>query len=325
MPGCLLADVRQHSSQCADASCPCKLYLNCFEKWSREFDVDPDNPVGSWLWHRIDKGKLKCYCIVCDMPVSCHRTALRKHHNSLAHSRQVSLLGGLAPRRTVPPDVSSFCEVFEAVHNGKSIHTRGGLEVRSGLFDEKKVVHMLWCVNEALLEQQRRAVWACKVMCIMRDERHGRLHVRFRAVGDNLDLVTGYLGQSRGHSSDSLGVCEATVGIFKRFCTRFFNPPKDCALQECYDDALYQHMCRILEGVSVDSASNELTAATDMSLLPLPNACKRFAPHCKHVLRDAAHSARRLLGRLWAADEVAWGNFQFRWFCSMLSWGLPRP
>ena len=67
---------------------------------------------------------------------------------------------------------------------------------------------------------------------------------------------------------------------------------------------MYAHMIQILEAISVDSASNEITAASDMSLMPLPQACQTFAPNCKHVLRDAAHSARRLLQRLWVADEA---------------------
>ena len=61
-----------------------------------------------------------------------------------------------------------------------------------------------------------------KAMRIMCDERHGRLHVRFRAVGNDLDPATGYLGQSRGHSNDSLGRCEATNGISKKLRTRLF-------------------------------------------------------------------------------------------------------
>ena len=50
-----------------------------------------------------------------------------------------------------------------------------------------------------------------------------------------------------------------------------------------------------------------LTDATYMSLLPLPSACKRVAPRCNHVLKEAGPSARRLLERLWAAYEVMWG------------------
>ena len=63
-------------------------------------------------------------------------------------------------------------------------------------------------------------------------------------------------------------------------------------------------MTQTHEAIEVGSASNEITAASDTSLMPLPQAYQTFAPNCKHVLRDAAHSARKLLQRLWAADEA---------------------
>ena len=51
-----------------------------------------------------------------------------------------------------------------------------------------------------------------------------------------------------------------------------------------------------IEGIAVDSASNETVAVTDMTRLGFPNL--------KWLLRDAAHSARRVLQRLWGCDPV---------------------
>jgi hypothetical protein len=52
----------------------------------------------------------------------------------------------------------------------------------------------------------------------------------------------------------------------------------------------------LIEGIAVDSASNETVAVTDMTRLGFPNL--------KWLLRDAAHSARRVLQRLWGCDPV---------------------
>ena len=163
---------------------------------------------------------------------------------------------------------------------------------------------MLWCCHEALVAQQRVAIRASVVLAIMRGERHGRFHVRFRAVDESFNVTTGYLGQARGRSSDALRVCEATQSIPRSFCTECRDPPREAAVRASWNSELHAHMTQILEAISVDSASNEITAASDMSLMPLPQACQTFAPNCKHVLRDAAHSARKLLQRLWGADEA---------------------
>ena len=53
---------------------------------------------------------------------------------------------------------------------------------------------MLWCCHEALVAQQRAAIRASVVFAITRDERHVRLHARFRAIDEAFNVTTGYLG-----------------------------------------------------------------------------------------------------------------------------------
>ena len=96
------------------------------------------------------------------------------------------------------------------------------------------------------------------VLCIMRDERHGRLHFRFRVVDSNMVVSAGHLGQSVGHQSDAVGILDATKKVFRAFCTRRAHAPATATnVTEVFDEELYLHMQKIFLAISVDSASNE--------------------------------------------------------------------
>ena len=53
----------------------------------------------------------------------------------------------------------------------------------------------------------------------------------------------------------------------------------------------------------MESASNELTSARELCFWH-PDFGSKFLSNCKFILRDAAHSARRILGRGFGADPV---------------------
>ena len=80
-------------------------------------------------------------------------------------------------------------------------------------------------------------------------------------------------------------------------------PPLGSKLEPCANCELYQHMCTITEAISVDSASNELTSTKELCSWH-PDLGSKFLSKCKFILRDAAHSARRILGRGFGADPV---------------------
>ena len=101
-------------------------------------------------------------------------------------------------------------------------------------------------------------------------------------------MTTGYLGQARGYSSDALGFCEATQSILRSCCIEYHDPPHEIAVRPFWNSELYAHVAQILEVLSVGSASNEITAASVMSLMPLPKACQTFAPSCKRVLLSSS-------------------------------------
>ena len=67
---------------------------------------------------------------------------------------------------------------------------------------------------------------------------------------------------------------------------------------------MFEGLCAHIEALSVDSASNEVVSFTDMSKPTDRLEETVLTPQCKHILRDSAHSARRILSRLWKSDTV---------------------
>jgi len=142
-----------------------------------------------------------------------------------------------------------------------------------------------------------------------RDEAHGRMHIRMRCATPDLDVASFYLGQSSEHKPSSLGVVEGTANVFRSFCTRYANAPPSANVTPFFDEEKYEHLRKILEAISIDSASNEVCAATtavNASTGPHQTlqSYSALTPNCRWFLYDCAHKARRILSRPWKADEV---------------------
>ena len=173
-------------------------------------------------------------------------------------------------------------------------------ELPSGRVSPEKLEKMLWCLSEASDDIKREVLRAAEVIQLTRDERHSRLHIRFSCINDAFEVTRTYLGQSRGHSQDALSLADATQSVLERICTARGDPPRGVAMvAPQFDHELYEHIRLAVEALAVDSASNETVSATDMSV-----AARGLTPNLKWILRDAAHCARRLLGRLWAGDSL---------------------
>lgn len=194
-----------------------------------------------------------------------------------------------------------FSEVLHQLQDGLDVS--GGFVTHAGRVTADKAKAMTWCLSEASLQVKRETIAAATCVSISRDERHGRLHCRYRCVSSDFSFSCGYLGQSRDHTPDSISISRATKRIFEEFCLKDAGPPSGSALQPCADTQLYKHMCAITEAISVDSASNELASARELCSWH-PDLGLQFLTHCKFILRDAAHSARRILGRGFGADPI---------------------
>ena len=70
---------------------------------------------------------------------------------------------------------------------------------------------MVWCLMEAQRQQVRDQLAKCVVGSLLRDERHGRLHVRFHGSTSDMEPVQVYLGTSVKFDADSIGLNTATA------------------------------------------------------------------------------------------------------------------
>ena len=148
------------------------------------------------------------------------------------------------------------------------------------------------------------------------------MHVRFSVAGKELinkscHRLAGFLGQSRHHKPDSIGIMEATIAVFKKFCTKYADAPHNVAVEPQFLESDFEHCLAILEAIAIDSAENEVVSAKDINKLKPENSKEVI------VIRDAAHCARRILSRLFRADPVVWYTFEFfTMIAKLLHWSL---
>ncbi len=183
-----------------------------------------------------------------------------------------------------------------------------GSRPSSGVKDvgqRESVNKLQWCLWEALKMQQRVVLQQAAVIGLVRDERKGRLLVRFRAVDDKGRSHKGVLGQAKGFGTGAENICKATKQIMRDFMAPNFRPPRSCAavVAEAASEpepGLKETCKKIFEKVeflTVDSASDELLSAELMrqSIMDDEEERQRLAltPNLKLVIRDTTHASRR--------------------------------
>ena len=311
----------------------------------------------TWLWFSLEpRGKFHWQCVVChgdDLPPSSwvQKSILAKHQTSPMHARNLqkqlhigSGCGPGVPSTDVFRDVlKAWCDGLAPGHDGYALPCGVGV-------GHRKAKASLWCINEAHNDNKRQWLRDSTTINLLRDERHARLHVRFRcaALNDPLQLVhAGYLGpfrffhvfsffspfacfspfsfispgQCRSFEPDAIGLTAATVEVCRSACSKRVKPPEGAVLPEAgtFDNTLFAEVCNKVEAVTLDSAASEVLSARDMSTQH-EGAAADF-PNAKHVLRDAAHNARRVLSRLFDADSVLKYTLElFMILASLIQW-----
>ena len=314
----------KHKSLCKSTRCACKKFERKLPEYDELFPVDPEGKQpGTWLWFDLglDCKHFVWVCAVCEasgrsrlssksdalvdvakdsQECEWRKSNLLKHHRSKSHREAVAeLLGNSLPTSIAPP-LAVFRDIFKQVRKGNAIEE---LNVTFEGIVGKKQKNIAWCLSEADLSFRRQAIAESEVMQFMRDERRGRLHVRFLCVSKSVSSTEtfGYLGQAQNFAPSAIGIAKATQEIYKTFCTAYLDPPNASALAPCFDKSLFEHMCVTTEAGAVDSAENEIVAGLDMSAA---DSAVAFTPNCRFILRDAAHSRRRVLSRLFVACKV---------------------
>ena len=78
---------------------------------------------------------------------------------------------------------------------------------------------MLWCLAEGIAQLDRIALKNASVVCLLRDERKGRLMIRFRCTGDDLVVRTGLMYQCRDFGTGGKCITDATKDAFRKVST----------------------------------------------------------------------------------------------------------
>ena len=325
-----------HATFCAAEGCQCRFFLKHFESYSKRLPLIEMACSGqTWLWFSLtDDGRFAWSCLACHHhdEKNCGADGRQKvqicdlltHHTRTTHNDNVRKMLRGAPNHPLvevsytAPSRQLFKELFGAFHRGCA-PTSSGFDLPSGVLGKTKANSMLWCLDQGLCDIRREFLAHSECINALRDERHNRMHVRV-LVGPETDDASQafYLGQSRFHRPDAIGIADATVTISKNACTSRAHPPPD--FEATPHEDIFHHVRRAVEATSVDSAENEIVACRDMST-PKPDGSEADFPNANHLFRDAAHSARRLLSRLFVADK--WMEYVFNFFmvlCSIVQW-----
>ena len=111
----------------------------------------------------------------------------------------------------------------------------------------------------------RKAISECQAITRFRNERKGRLLVRYRGVDHRIGKFSGTLGAERDFGTGSTNVTGATERIMQRMCTPMHGAPR------CYKGekptllpGLFRHLRESVMCIPVDSTSDEPRGAEIM-------------------------------------------------------------
>ena len=148
----------------------------------------------------------------------------------------------------------------------------------------------------------QRFLARARAVTLLRDERKGRLMIRFLAMGPDLEVRSGTLGQEQGHGTGAMNILKATENVLLRACTIFATPPYRCRAQPVLNRKIYRHLRLAVTGITTDAAADEVLGAELMRSPELLSQTRALCPNLQHVLRDKTHASRRLSSRPYGAD-----------------------
>ena len=272
-------------------------------QWRLAFPIDHRFPrQGSWLDPRLVNGVWTLGCKVCaaagnvgNFPGYQVRTAsalqvvnFRKHaaspHHKSAALAYVTNDSAAELGHNVAPLAEEFRSLLEAVLKGEATCS------------SRKETKMTWCVAEAIKIMDQRHLARAASITFFRDERKGRLALRFRSVTQDLDVRSGTAGVARDFGTGARNITLATLATMKRLCSSFHGAPY-CSMEGALRQPLLDHVRKTVHVMTLDSAADEVLPAEMMRCPALMNngLQREITPSLKFVLRDKTHASRRCL------------------------------
>ena len=275
-------------------------WLRLKDKWQARFPVSPDAPhLGSWLdaapqgigcracWSAGRACSFGAYSVrsaAALQVVNFNKHAVNPRHLESVRRMLTESSGETEPAVGAAPSASEFEAVLDAASQ-----PLGG----SG---KKKA--MMWCLAEAMKSFDQAAMKEASAMSLFRDERKGLIAIRFRTVSPGLVQHSGTLGYARDAGTGAANLTKATLKIIQRACSRFANGPRIQARPRLLSK-LYSHVRDSIHAIAVDAAQDEVTSA---ELMRSSWDGPALTPNLRFVLRDKAHSSRRITSRPWKCD-----------------------
>ena len=231
--------------------------------------------------------------------------ALRRHQDSQKHQQAVRFLQGSVTENDMlaAPSYNDFEIVLDGMRKGHSMRSGGASSDRTNL--------MHWCLSESLFNLWRCKLAAATTLCLVRDERKGKLLIRFRGCGDTLDVCGGTLGSVRMKGGSAEDIVTATARALRIFCTKNFQPPrlgKGLEKQGGFDCALFKHLRSIVYVLTTDSHPAELLASNIMKgnrkSAEEQHNRDPFLPNVVLIGRAGAHASTRLVKRPWQCIDL---------------------
>lgn len=149
----------------------------------------------------------------------------------------------------------------------------------------------------------------CDAISLFRDERDGRIAIRFRAVTKDLHVLSGFLGQEQFAGTGGHALTIATENVMKRACSRF-SGRHDSKQKSFLKKSLFWHFKSKLFSVTTDSAADEVLSS-ELMRTKMTGFQELLAPNLRWVVRDKAHGSRRITSRPWHSDEFLNEVLQF--------------
>ena len=226
------------------------------------------------------------------MPLQLKLHHLKRHENSKSHAAAVAAQRG-EDSAAMAPDLQTLRDALTKMRSGGSQRDGGPAS------DKKSQVR--WCLSEAVLEVSREILRTAVSISMSRDERKGRLLIRWRACTPNLASASGVLGflPAQGFADDLAGCLKSAL---REFCQPRACRPRGFVERQpaAMDVEVEQNVRSKTSLLTTDAAAPELLASGLLSgrrPYASSHACEDFLISVKVIGRDGAHASTRFLKR----------------------------
>ena len=281
-------------------------FLGCIRPMEQKWQRLSETWQLDFPWLDIKQGPFRLGCQICHeagvqskwgmfsvaSPNQMQRIAFQRHEKRPQHKEAAS---GKAV--AFAPAANVFEKIVNDIQNG------------TATCSSRKNTQLTWCLAEALKAMDQVVLAKCEAISLFRDERHGRIAIRFRAVTKDLHVLSGFLGQEQFAGTGGRALTFATEHVTKRACSRF-SGRHDSKQKSFLKKSLFQHFKSKLVSVTTDSAADEVLSS-ELMRTKMTGFREVLAPNLRWVVQDKAHGSRRITSRPWHSDEFLNEVLQF--------------